>query len=70
MFFGLTNSLATFQAMMNELLRDLVNMGKVPVFIDNIMVRTEGEEEYSELVKEVIRRLAENDLYMKLKKCK
>ena len=35
MFFGLTNSPATFQAMMNELLRDLINMGKVTVFIDD-----------------------------------
>jgi len=70
MFFGLTNSLATFQAMMNELLRDLVNMGKVVVFIDNVMVGTEGEEGHDKLVKEVIRRLAENNLYVKSEKCK
>jgi len=38
MFFGLTNSLATFQAIMNELLRDLINIGKVAVFIDDIIV--------------------------------
>jgi len=70
MFFGLTNSLATFQAMMNELLRDLVNMGKIAVFIDNVMVRTEGEEGHDELIEEVIRRLAENNLYVKLEKYK
>ena len=35
MFFGLTNSPATFQAMMNELLRDLINTGKVAAFIDD-----------------------------------
>ncbi len=42
MFFGLTNSPATFQAMMNELLRDLINTGKVVVFIDDVIVRTEN----------------------------
>ena len=56
--------------MMNELLRDLVNMGKVVVFIDNVMVGTEGEEGHDKLVKEVIRRLAENNLYVKSEKCK
>ena len=40
-FFGLTNSPATFQAMMNELLRDLINMEKVAVFIDDMIVGME-----------------------------
>ena len=70
MFFGLTNSLATFQAMMNELLRDLINTGKVAVFIDDIIVGTETEEGHDELVVEVIKRLEENDLYVKPEKCK
>ena len=70
MFFGLTNSPATFQAMMNELLRDLINTGKVAAFIDDMIVGTEIEKEHDELVAEVIRRLEENDLYVKLEKCK
>ena len=70
MFFGLTNSLATFQVMMNKLLRDLINTGKVAVFIDDVIVGTEMEEGHDELVVEVIKRLEENDLYMKLEKCK
>ena len=70
MFFGLTNSPATFQAMMNELLRDLTNMGKVAVFIDDVIVGTETEEGHDELVAEVIKRLEENDLYVKPEKCK
>ena len=41
MFFGLTNSPATFQAMMNKLLRDLINTGKVAAFIDDMIVGTE-----------------------------
>jgi len=70
MFFGLTNSSATFQAMMNELLRDLINTGKVAVFINDVIVGIETEEGHKELVEEVIRRLEENDLYVKLEKCK
>jgi len=69
-FFGLTNSLATFQAIINELLRDLINIGKVAVFIDDVIVGMESEEGYDELVAEVIKRLEENDLYVKLEKCK
>ena len=69
-FFGLTNLPAIFQAMMNKLLRDLINTGKVAVFINNIIVGTEIEEEHDEIVAEVIRRLEENNLYMKPEKCK
>jgi len=69
MFFGLTNSPAIFQAMMNKLLRNLINTGKVAVFIDNVIVGTEMEEEHDELVAEVIRRLEENNLYVKPEKC-
>jgi len=44
MFFRLTNSPATFQATMNELLRDLINIGKVATFIDDVIIGTEMEE--------------------------
>jgi len=70
MFFGLTDSPVTFQAMMNELLRDLINTGKVVVFIDDVIVGTETEEGHDKLVAEVVKRLEENDLYVKLEKCK
>ena len=70
MFFGLTNSPATFQTIMNELLRDLINIEKVAVFIDDVIVGMETEEEHDDIVAEVIRRLEENDLYVKPEKCK
>jgi len=70
MFFRLTNSPATFQAIMNELLRDLINTGKVTAFIDNVIVGTEDEEGHDELVAEIIKMLEENDIYIKLEKCK
>jgi len=69
MFFGMTNSPATFQVIMNEILRDMINEGKVSAFVDNILVGTKIEEEHDEIVKEVLRRLEENNLYVKPEKC-
>ena len=68
MFFGLTNSPATFQAMMNDLLKDLVVEEKVTVFIDDVMVVTEMEEGHDEIVEEVLRRLEKNYLFVKPEK--
>ena len=56
--------------MMNKLLRDLINTRKVVAFIDDMIVGMETEEKHDELVAEVIRRLEENDLYVKLEKCR
>ena len=69
MFFGLTNLLATFQVMMNDLLRDLVVEKKIVVFIDDVMIATETEEGHNKIVEKVLRRLEENDLFVKLDKC-
>jgi len=64
----MTNSPAMFQAMMNKILRDLINEGKVTVFIDDILVGTETEEGHNEIVEEVLKRLEENNLYVKPEK--
>jgi len=55
--------------MMNDLLRDLVVEEKVAVFIDDVMIATEMEEGHDEIVEEVLRRLEENNLFVKLEKC-
>jgi len=52
--------------MMNKILQDLINTGKVASFINDIIVGTEEKEGYDEVVK----RLAENNLYIKPEKCK
>ena len=70
MFLELTSSLAMFQAMMNRLLRDLTNIGNVAAFIDDVIVGTETEGGHDKIVAEVIKRLEENDLYVKLEKYK
>ena len=70
MYFGLTNSSTTFQTMMNDLFRDLINQGDTVTFIDDILVAIDMEEGHDELVEEVLKRLEENDLFVKLEKCK
>jgi len=67
MFFELTNLLVIFQVMMNKSLRNLIKVGS---FIDDIMVGIKIEERYNELVEEILKRLEENDLYVKPEKCK
>ena len=69
MFFGMMNSPAMFQAMMNKILRDMINKEKVVAFVDDVLVGTETEKEHNEIVEEVLRRLEENDLYIKPEKC-
>ena len=69
-FFGLTNSLATFQVMMNDLLRNTIEVGDIVAFVDNVMVGMETKEGHDELVIRVIKRLEKNDLYVKPEKYK
>jgi len=70
MFFGLTNLPAMFQTIMNKLLRDLINIGKVAAFIDDVIIGMETEDRHDKIMAEVVRRLEENNLYMKPEKCK
>ena len=69
MFFGITNSPATFQVMMNEILRNLINKGKVAAFVNDVLVEMETEEGHDEIVEEILKRLEENNLYIKPEKC-
>jgi len=54
---------------MNDLLRDLVVKEKVAVFIDDVMIAVWMEEKHDEIVEEVLRRLKENNLFVKPEKC-
>jgi len=53
---------------MNEILRDLINESKVAVFVDDVLVDTETEKRYDKIVEKVLRRLEENNLYVKPEK--
>ena len=59
MSFGLANTSATFQNMMNEGLRDVLDLGVV-VYIDDILINSEFIEQHHHLVKEVLSRLQAN----------
>src|SRR5882762_3841567 len=69
MFFGLTNSPAMFQAMMNEIFKDLIGTGKVFIYLDDILITTATMEEHRQLVRQVLARLQEHDLFLKPEKC-
>ena len=69
MFFGLTNSPATFQALMNSIFADLIVMGKVAVYLDDILIFTEDLREHRQLTYEVLHRLKKHDLYLRPEKC-
>jgi len=55
--------------MMNKILRDLINEGKVAAFVDDVLVGMEMENSHDEIVEEILKRLEENDLYIKPEKC-
>ena len=65
----MTNLLAIFQAMINKILRDLINKGKVVAFVDDVLVGIEIKEGHNKIVEEVFKKLEKNDLYVKPKKC-
>ena len=69
MFFGLTNSPATFQTMMNDIFRQLIAEGVVVVYLDDILIFTETLEQHREVTKRVLKLLEENKLFLKPDKC-
>ena len=54
---------------MNDLLKDMIEKGEVAVFIDDVMIATETEEGHDEIIEEVLRRMEENNLFVKPEKC-
>jgi hypothetical protein len=68
MLFGLKNAPGSFQDMMNYILKDLLDT-RVVVYIDNILIYIKKEEIHDNLVKEVLERLAKNDLVISPEKC-
>jgi RNase H-like domain found in reverse transcriptase/Reverse transcriptase (RNA-dependent DNA polymerase) len=69
MFFGMCNSPATFQAMMDSIFSDMIEGQKVIVYMDDILIFGKNQEELEERTKQVLQRLREHDLFLKLKKC-
>ena len=71
MFFGLCNSPATFQTMMNEIFHDLIVQGKIAVYMDNIVIPhfTENPFERNQIINQVLDICQTHDLYLKGEKC-
>ena len=69
MFFGMTNSPATFQTMMNDIFRTLIAEGIVVVYLDDILIFTKTEEEHEQAVWRVLEVLMEHKLFLRLEKC-
>jgi hypothetical protein len=69
MFFGMTNSPATFQGMMNTIFANLVAEGKVAVYLNDILIFTATKEEHCCITREVLKCLQDNNLYLRPKKC-
>ena len=68
MFFRLTNLLETFQVMMNDLLRNLIKIGDMAASINNVMVGMETEKENNDIMIKILKRIAENNLFVKPEK--
>ena len=66
MFFGLCNSPATFQAMMNETFWDMLDKGWIVIYMDDILIFSKNEEEHRKRTLHVLQRLKENNLSDKL----
>ena len=69
MFFGLTNSPTTFQAMMNMIFQDLIIAKKIMVYMDDILIFSKSMAEHILIINQVLQILRNNDLYLKPEKC-
>jgi hypothetical protein len=69
MFFGLTNSPATFQTMMNDIFHELIMEGVVVVYLDDILIFTETIEEHRKVTTRVLELLQKHKLFLKPDKC-
>ena len=69
MYFGLTNSPATFQTMMNEIFDDLITQGVVSIYLDDILIFTSTLEEHRPISRMVMERLRSHKLYLRHEKC-
>jgi len=64
MFFGMTNSPATFQTMINDIFQDLIAEGIMVVYLDDILIFTRMEEEHAKAIRQVLQVLQENKLFL------
>ena len=69
MFFGLSNSPATFQRFMNDSFKDMIAEVWLIVYMDDMLITSRNKEEDIKRTRRVLQRMKELDLHLKLKKC-
>jgi hypothetical protein len=69
-FFGLCNSPATFQSMMNDIFHDYIDEGWLHIYIDDLLLCGRSTNEMQQKTLKVVQWLQKNDLFLKLEKCK
>jgi hypothetical protein len=69
MYFGLTNSPATFQMMMNEIFQDLITEGVASIYLDDILIFTNTSEEHCWITRLVLDHMRKHKLYLWPEKC-
>jgi len=69
MYFGLTNSPATFQTMMNEIFSDLISNGVVSIYLNDILIFTKTIEEHRRISRIIMECLRTHKLYLRYEKC-
>ena len=69
-YFSICNSSATFQLMMDMLFHELIMIGKIVIYMDNILIFTQMMDKHKDIVKQVLQILANNKLSLHPKKYK
>jgi reverse transcriptase-like protein len=70
MFFGLTNSPATFQTMMDDIFQDKIAQGWLKIYMDDLIIASEEDEiVHQQRVDRILQKIKDHDLFLKAKKC-
>ena len=70
MFFGLTNSLAMFQTMMDNIFHEEIAQGWLKIYMDDLIIATDNDEtSHVKKVPPILQKLQDHDLYLKPEKC-
>ena len=69
MFFGLCNSPATFQNMMDHTFSNMITQGFLIIYMDDLLIHAKNKENLKQYTKQVLQQLQENNMYCKPQKC-
>ena len=70
MFFGMCNSPATFQAMMDKIFKKKIEGDLIIVYMDNVLGFSKTLDRLKKIEQVVLEKAQEHDLFFKAKKCK